>query len=139
MLGNTASLTRGYENGYKQNLYFLLVARVLLGVALFTQVAQAAQACVMSYKLGAALSTEPMPDNCDPSLSKNKNNCLAQYVQGDQVVDRFHAWGFDAQDRTTPVVPPIEISLLQARHFLLASTPPPFTRPIYLQFLRLLN
>lgn len=115
---------------------FLLVSRVLLGVALFTQVAQAAQACVMSYKLGAALSTNAMPDNCDPSLSKN--NCLAQYVKSDQIVDSFHAWGFDAQDITTPIVTPIELSLPQARHFLLASTPPPFTRPIFLRFLRLL-
>ena len=116
---------------------FPLIARVLLGLALFTQVAQAAQACVMLDRmLGAALSTEPMPANCDPSLIKN--NCLAQYVKGDQIVDSFHAWGFDAQDITTPIVTPIELSLPQARHFLLASTPPPFTRPIYLQFLRLL-
>lgn len=116
---------------------FPLVARVLLGLALFTPVAQAAQACVMlNGMLGAALSTEPMPANCDPDL--RNNNCLAQYVKGDQIVDSFHAWGFDAQNVTTPVVTPIEISLPQARHFLLASTPPPFTRPIFLRFLRLL-
>lgn len=115
---------------------FPLVARALLGLVLFTQVAQAAQACVMSYKLGAALSTEPMTANCDPNL--NKNNCLTQYVKDDQVVNGFHAWGFDAQDITAPIVTPIELSLPQARHFLLASTPPPFTRPIFLRVLRLL-
>lgn len=117
---------------------FPLVARVLLGLALFTQVAQAAQACVVPDRmLGAALSTEPMPGNCD--LNLNKNNCLTQYVKGDQVVDSCHAWGSDAQDITAPIITPIELSLPQARHFLLASTPPPFTRPLFLQFLRLLN
>lgn len=114
---------------------FPLVTRVLLGLALFTPVAQS---CVMLDRmLGAALSLEPMPANCDPYLSKN--NCLAQYVKGNQIVDSFHAWVFDAQDITTPVVVPIKLSLPEARHFLLASTPYPFNRPIYLLFHRLLN
>lgn len=114
-----------------------LVIRVLLGLVLFTQVAEATLACVMPiYTLGAGSSTERMPADCDPYLSKN--NCLAQYVKGDQVVDRFHAWDFNGHEITTPIVTPIELSLPQARHFLLASTPPPFTRPIFLQFLRLL-
>lgn len=116
---------------------FPLVARVLLGLVLFTQVAQVAQACVMPDRmLGAALSTEPMPANC--VLNLNKNNCLTQYVKGDQVVESFHAWGFDAQYILAPIVTPIELALPQARHFLLASTPPPFTRPIFLRVLRLL-
>ena len=120
------------------NRYALLcLSRLLLGMMLFTQLAQAAQACVMvDLKPGTVFATEMMPEDCDLYLSKN--NCLMEYVRGDQVVDSFHAWGFYAQNITTPIVTPIKLSLPPAGHFVLASTPLRFNLPVYLQFLRLL-
>ena len=121
---------------FNRNALFYL-SRLLLGVMLFAQLAQAAQACAtVDLKPGTAFSTEMMPEDCDPYLSNN--NCLMQYVRGDQVIDSVHAWGFYAQDITTPIVIPIKLSLPPAGHFVLASTPLRFNLPVYLQFLRLL-
>ena len=122
---------------------FVLFARLVLGLMLFTQFSNLAQACAMpELNPAAAFSSGAMSD-CDNSQgAPNKNACLSHCLQDHQVT----------QGSDTLLVPPAmdlhQVAFLHAtlgdlpralpeRYF---SVSPKFgERPLYLRFSHFLN
>ena len=122
---------------------FVLFARLVLGLMLFSQLSNVAQACAMpELNPAAAFSSGAMSDCEDSQGAANKNACLSHCLQDFQVTQ-----GLDA-----PLVPLAggmhQLPLLQValgdlpralpeRYF---SVSPKFgERPLYLRFSHFLN
>lgn len=122
---------------------FVLFARLVLGLMLFTQFSNLAQACAIAeLNPAAAFSSGAMSDCDDTQGAPNKNACLSHCLQDYQVTQ-----GSD----TPPVPPAIDLHHPVVLHVALGELPralperyfsvsPKFgERPLYLRFSHFLN
>jgi hypothetical protein len=121
---------------------FALLARLMLGLMLFAQLSNAAQACTLPDLNPAAALDSAAMSGCDDAQGANKNACLSHCLQDYQIVQSHDApmaaFAMDAHHAVAVHI--IVAELPQSPSERAFSAPPDFAeRPRYLRFGHFLN